>query len=80
MKSFALTTVDNPYDPITDFDNWQKFDEIVLGYNSLSYLGRIAKTSNAFSDEDYDLFVELAMDEIVKYNPTLYKKVVKETD
>lgn len=80
MKSFALTTVDNPYDPITDFDNWQKFDERVLGYNSLSYLGRITKTSNAFSDEDYDLFVELAIDEIVKYNPTLYKKVVKETD
>lgn len=77
MKSFALTTVDNPYDPIGDFDNWMEYDE-KMGYFTNSYLARIAVVSNAFSEEDYDLAVESAMKEIVSFNPDLYKIVTKE--
>ena len=70
----ALTTVDNPYDPFKDFDKWFLFD-IVSGYNSCSYLARIAKTSDQLTEEENLKEIDRAIDEIVLRNPTLYKKV-----
>lgn len=70
----ALTTVDNPFDPIDDFDNWYAFD-LLKGYDSCGLLARIAKTSDTLSDKEYELEVERAIDEIVKYD--LENKFVK---
>ena len=73
-----LTTVDNPYDPFTDFTSWWMFDTS-KGYNSCAYLARIAKTSNAFSESENNEEVERAIDEIIKYDfMNIYKKVCKE--
>ena len=72
----ALTTVDNPYDPFKDFDHWFLFD-VVNGYNSCSYLARIATTSEQLTEEENLLEIDRAIDEIVKYNPTLYRKITK---
>ena len=72
----ALTTTDNPYDPFADFDKWFLFD-IVEGYNSCSYLARIARTSEQLSEEENLSEIERAIDEIVRLNPTLYRKVTK---
>lgn len=73
----ALTTKDNPFDPIDDFDNWYNFDE-QNGYHTSAYLARIAKTSYGTSDVDYEAAVEEAIDEIIAINATgNYKKVVK---
>ena len=49
--SCALTTFDNPYDPFERFSDWFLFD-VGKGYNTCSYLARIAKTSEQFSDEE----------------------------
>ena len=70
----ALTTVDNPFDPIDAFDNWYAFD-LLKGYDSCGLLARIAKTSDTLSDKEYELEVERAIDEIVKYD--LENKFVK---
>lgn len=70
----ALTTVDNPFDPIDDFDNWYAFD-LLKGYDSCGLLARIAKTSDTLSDKEYELEVERAIDEIIEYD--LEKKFVK---
>lgn len=71
----GLTTIDNPYNPLTDFDNWFRFD-IDMGYNSSAYLGRIAHTSDALSDEENKKEIERAIDEIIKYDfRNIYKKV-----
>lgn len=79
MTQFALTTIDNPYDPFDDFDSWFLFDE-EMGYHSTSYLGRIARTSDELSDEENNQEVERAIDEILKYDfQNIYKKVVKKT-
>ena len=67
MSKCALTTFDNPFNPITDFDKWFMFD-VSKGYNSCGYLGRIAKTSNALSDEENEAEIERAIDEIIKYD------------
>lgn len=71
----ALTTIDNPFDPFEQFSAWFLFDE-EKGYHSCSYLGRIARTSSQLSDEENDLEVERAIDEIIKYDfRNIYKKV-----
>lgn len=70
-----LTTIDNPYDPFTQYDQWLAFDED-KGYGTIQYLGRIAKTADDLSDEDEALAIEQAIDEIVKLNLLgLYRKV-----
>lgn len=70
-----LTTIDNPYNPIEQFTSWFLFDA-EKGYNSCSYLGRIARTSDQLSEEENDLEVERAIDEIIKYDfRNIYKKV-----
>ena len=46
------------------------------GYNTVDYLGRIAKTSDELSDEANDEEAERAIDEIVAKDPfNMYKKV-----
>lgn len=70
-----LTTFDNPYDPFTQFNHWFLFDT-EKGYNTCAYLGRIAKVSDEFSDEENDSMIEQAIDEIIKYDfRNIYKKV-----
>ena len=75
MAKCALTTIDNPYDPINDFDNWFQFDND-KGYGTCSYLARIALTSDAFTEEENDAEIERAIDEIIKYDvENIYKKI-----
>lgn len=66
-KMSFLTTTDNPYNPLTHFDQWLEFDE-EKGYNSCSYLARIAPASSNLSLTDYLECVEDAIDEIVSIN------------
>lgn len=74
-KQCMLTTIDNPFNPFKEFDSWFMFD-VEKGYNSCSYLGRIAKTSEQLSDDENNEEVERAIDEIIKYDfRNIYKKV-----
>ena len=71
----ALTTIDNPYDPFDDFNNWYLYD-MRAGYNSCAYLDRIAKTSDALSDPENLDEIERAIDEIIRYDfMNIYRKV-----
>lgn len=75
-KAVFLTTIDNPFNPNTQWDDWLRYDED-HGYYSLSYLARIAKTSDELSSSDYLLAVEQAIDEICELNLLgLYAKLV----
>lgn len=70
-----LTTIDNPFNPFKNFSEWFLFD-VEKGYNSCDYLGRIARTSDALSDQENDEEVERAIDEIIKYDfLNVYKKI-----
>ena len=73
-----LTTVDNPYDPFTQFTEWFMYD-VEKGYNTCGYLARIANTSDELTDQEIDREIERAIDEIIKYDfMNIYKKVKKE--
>nr|DAQ19157.1 MAG TPA: hypothetical protein [Caudoviricetes sp.] len=74
----ALTTFDNPYNPFEQFPSWFLFD-VEKGYNSCSYLGRIARTSDQLSEEENESEIERAIDEIIKYDfRNIYKKVTRQ--
>ena len=75
---YMLTTFDNPYNPFEQFTSWFLFD-VEKGYDSCAYLGRIARTSDQLSEEENDLEVERAIDEIIKYDfRNIYKKVTRQ--
>ena len=72
---FALTTIDNPYNPFSQFSDWLMFDNL-HGYGTSQYLARIAKTSEALSIQENDDEIEWAIDEIIKNDFLgIYKKV-----
>ena len=62
-----LTTVDNPWNPFTNYDEWYAFDN-AKGYDTPSLLARLANVSLDLSDLDFQLAVRQAMDEIVQLN------------
>lgn len=75
MTVHMLTTMDNPYNPFTQFDEWYEFDES-SGYHTTGYLARLTITSSELSEADQDLAIEYAIDEIVRENINgMYKKV-----
>lgn len=75
MAQVMLTTEDNPFDPFTEFDDWYAYDT-QSGYNTCSYLARIAATSNELTEEENHTEIERAIDEILSFNLTgNYKKV-----
>lgn len=75
MSETLVTTIDNPFNPFTQFDDWYRFDED-HGYHTCSYLARVAETSDALSDADNAQRIDEAVDEIVSMNILgIYKKV-----
>lgn len=75
MADVCLTTVDNPFSPFSQWENWFDFD-VSKGYNTCSLLARIARSSDELSDAEEEQIVEDAIDEIVAINALgLYKKV-----
>ena len=78
MARCALTTIDNPFNPFEQFNDWYRFDE-GKGYHSCAYLARIARTSDQLSPAENEDEIERAIDDIVKYNPLgIYKKLKTE--
>lgn len=72
---FAITTIDNPFNPFTEFDKWLEFDND-KSYGTLSLLGRISRTSDSLTDAENDAEIERAIDQIIEFDfRNIYKKV-----
>lgn len=72
---YALTTSDNPYDPFTQYEEWNAFDES-RGYYTAALLARVAVTSEELSDVDQDQALDDAISEILWMNDNgLYIRV-----
>ena len=79
MSQAMLTTIDNPYDPHTHFDEWYAWD-IAHGYHTCEYLARIAMTSDVLSDVENDEAIDEAIDEIVSMNINGMYKIALEPE
>jgi hypothetical protein len=76
---YMLTTVDNPFDPFEHFDEWLEYD-IGMGYNTASFLDRVAKISDDLSEADQAKAIQDAIDEIVEENVLGVWRKVSRTD
>ena len=75
---YMLTTVDNPFDPFTRFEEWLEYD-ISMGYNTAAFLARIAMVSDDLSQPDQALAIQNAIDEIVEENVSgMWRKVSRD--
>lgn len=75
MANSMLTTIDNPFNPFTQFEDWLAFDEM-KGYHTCEYLARVTKGGYSLSESDDDLAQELAIDEILELNVLgIYRRV-----
>lgn len=80
MARHMLTTIDNPWNPFTHFDEWNAFD-MRAGYYTSGFLARRVKTSDDLSPPLQHQAVEDAIDEIVRENVLgIYKKVSISSD
>ena len=76
MVATFVTTLDNPYDYWTQFDEWYAYDT-EKGYNTCAYVARIALASNEMSEKDYTQAINDAVDDILRLNVLgIYKKTV----
>lgn len=72
---YMLSTVDNPFDPFTQFQQWYAFDT-GMGYHSSSLLARVAKTSDELSEANQRFATQVAIEEIVRENVSgMHRKV-----
>ena len=80
MIRCALTTFDNPYDPIDQFDEWYRFDND-HGYNCCGLLARFQQTSDQFTNQENAYEVERAIDKIISSDPlNRYKKIKRDVE
>jgi hypothetical protein len=79
QTEYMLTTVDNPYNPFTDFDAWLAFDTR-MGYGTPSFLARIAMIPDDLPETYQSLAIQNAIDEIVQENVSgMWRKVSRES-
>ena len=71
---YMLSTLDNPYNPHLQFDEWLVYDT-TQGYNTCGLLARFTKSSDELSDEDQLLAIDTAMNEIIELN--LFGNLIK---
>lgn len=62
-----LTTIDNPYSPETQWEDWFAYDSS-HGYDTPGLLARVTLSSDELSEVDQDVARELAIDEIIREN------------
>ena len=70
-----ITTIDNPYNPCTEYDAWYQFDTI-NGYYSDSRVARLYDYKFDDLEIEKELDYEKAIDELIKIDILdIYKKI-----
>lgn len=67
LSGKLLTTIDNPFNPHTEFEEWNSYD-IRKGYNTLAYIARVANTSSELPNEMENDIYDRAIEEILDLN------------
>ncbi len=80
MRETMLSTVDNPYNPFSDFDKWFQYD-VVHNYNCLGIMAANTYSSNEYGEGRILEDIEQGIDDFLKNDILgLYIKVVHDTD
>lgn len=80
MKACALTTIDNPWNPFTNFRDWYNYDES-HDYGSCSIVDRLSHTTDDMTLVEEAKEIERAILSFVEADPTgLYIAVYDSED
>lgn len=79
MENIALTSIDNPFNPFSEWNRWLSFDLTKGKQSCCCLLGSVAAMSSNFDDEAEDMQIEAAIDEIVANHPLNGYLKVRET-
>lgn len=72
-----LTTIDNPFDPFEQFDEWYRYDT-EKGYYSCSRLARLLNITDDMSEQEANEANEQAIDRLIEIDfLDVYQKVTK---
>lgn len=74
LEEQMLTTIDNPYDPFTEWDDWFAYDE-QKGYHTCGLLARMALTSVYLTEEENIIEINHAINNILELFPGMYRTV-----
>lgn len=78
MAEYAVTTMDNPWNPFTYPDEWADWDE-EYGYTTNQWLALYALTSSSLDDETNEHLVTDGINDFLAINPFgIHYKVYKE--
>lgn len=78
MKRFLLTTVDNPYHPVDEFEKWLAFDE-EHGYFTNQRIAKVQQTSRYLTDAENQRIINGVIDDFIRLDELgLYRKIVIE--
>ncbi len=74
-QAYMLTTVDNPWNPFVDYDEWLAYD-YAHGHDTPGYLARMSNVAMDLPESEMEAEIQRAIDEIVRINPNgLYRKI-----
>lgn len=82
MAKAMLSTIDNPFNPFDNFDEWMAYDEMLAREQGrptcCGYLARMSMTSSDLSDKELEDLNEIVIDEICGLNLSgTFVKVLK---
>lgn len=70
-----LTTVDNPFDPNKDYDQWLQWDH-EHGYYTQELLARVVPIDPDVNDSDRDKIITEGINQIIDNDPVgIYKMI-----
>lgn len=75
-KDYMITTYDNPFNPWTNYDEWETFD-IVYGYKTNQKLAKIALNSTKVNEIEDEDATNYAIDELCELLPAVYTRIYK---
>lgn len=64
MSNLMPTTIDNPWNPYKNWDEWYAFDQ-QKGYCTWSLIARICSNSDSLSEKENEENIDLAIEELL---------------
>lgn len=68
MAQCMATTMDNPYNPFTHFNEWYVYDQL-HHYNTCQLVAYFNEASRFMEDEDYEFETNEAINKLLEFNP-----------
>lgn len=65
MEDVMITTVDNPYNPFTEWEDWLNYD-VQHGYMTCERLASITTISDSLSEEENNQTINESIDQLIR--------------